>query len=611
MKRILFLIFCFLSVQGTAQTYIMGNYNPEQQTFEAEDSTVWVDWFTNEIAKFSIKGYLGLIDTNGQILCEAKYDKIFDFEGEVARVILNGKYGLINTRGEELVEPCLDLVHEFRYGVAICARNNKYGLLKENGRFLTAPAFRLILPYANNGHLYQQDRTIGLIDSKGKRKNVYNLQMDSVVTFKSDKPVLKHLDFQASLFAFHEGLTPTFEKKDGRWLFGFMDINLKTVIKPVFDWVEPFIGGYAAVLYNGKWGAIDLSGNIVVEPKYHSIKNGARDKFIVSTDGEKHSLIDNKQNTILKEEYLSLHHLFKDLYATHGKPSKLALFSNPISHKMEQAWGVIDETGEFILPQKYLGVGTVNDSLGMVSSFVSSVSLNTGLPRYNLFATYTPFCRDSLLGSKTTSYSKLIEMQSDWFDGHIEPHDPSYYLPYNYLSFNLLELETPAPQLKIEKELRAGFSIVSKTDTVKTIASPIWFGAHSFGEKTIHNNPCGIIDREGVLSVPIIYDEIHDVGLNLFVAKKNESFGVVNFNNEIVIPIRYEHVEINESAILVWNKIAEYEYEYAIFDLTGDMLIPFTKLPFGIPFRLYQGSIIKKEYRKGSYFVDKAGHKVE
>ena len=51
--------------------------------------------------------------------------------------------------------------------------------------------------------------------------------------------------------------------------FGYIDKTGKWVIKPIYDDAKDFINGVAIVKTNRGYGAINKSGEIVVEPKYY------------------------------------------------------------------------------------------------------------------------------------------------------------------------------------------------------------------------------------------------------------------------------------------------------------------------------------------------------
>ena len=50
--------------------------------------------------------------------------------------------------------------------------------------------------------------------------------------------------------------------------YGFIDKSGKVVIEPQFDNAEPFSEGLACVEKDGKWGFIDKSGKMVIEPQF-------------------------------------------------------------------------------------------------------------------------------------------------------------------------------------------------------------------------------------------------------------------------------------------------------------------------------------------------------
>ncbi len=53
---------------------------------------------------------------------------------------------------------------------------------------------------------------------------------------------------------------------DDKW--GYIDKTGKMVIEPQFDKVKAFSGGLATVEINGKWGYIDKTGRMVIEPQF-------------------------------------------------------------------------------------------------------------------------------------------------------------------------------------------------------------------------------------------------------------------------------------------------------------------------------------------------------
>ena len=50
--------------------------------------------------------------------------------------------------------------------------------------------------------------------------------------------------------------------------YGFIDKSGKMVIEPQFDGASDFSEGLAQVEKDGKWGFIDKSGKVVIEPQF-------------------------------------------------------------------------------------------------------------------------------------------------------------------------------------------------------------------------------------------------------------------------------------------------------------------------------------------------------
>ncbi|WP_299481822.1 WG repeat-containing protein [uncultured Roseibium sp.] len=78
-------------------------------------------------------------------------------------------------------------------------------------------------------------------------------------------------------FPFSEGFGGV--RVDGR--YGFIDRTGKIVIEPIFDLVGPFNQGHAEILVGNQTGVVDTAGNIVVEPKFARAIPFTRDVLLV------------------------------------------------------------------------------------------------------------------------------------------------------------------------------------------------------------------------------------------------------------------------------------------------------------------------------------------
>ena len=88
--------------------------------------------------------------------------------------------------------------------------------------------------------------------------------------------------------------------------FGFIDVTGKIVIEPVYDKVEPFSDGLACVLneegnVTKKWGYIDKTGKYVIEPHWRILKNSDsafRENMAVVRYEARYALIDKSGELI-------------------------------------------------------------------------------------------------------------------------------------------------------------------------------------------------------------------------------------------------------------------------------------------------------------------------
>ncbi len=60
-------------------------------------------------------------------------------------------------------------------------------------------------------------------------------------------------------------------QQNGKW--GFVNINGEIVIKPEYEDARSFNNGFAAVKRDGKWGFIDTQNNMIIEPTFEDARD--------------------------------------------------------------------------------------------------------------------------------------------------------------------------------------------------------------------------------------------------------------------------------------------------------------------------------------------------
>ena len=196
--------------------------------------------------------------------------------------------------------------------------------------------------------------------------------------------VPKRMKFYDKVFGFYDS-NLCLVSNDNQ--FGFIDRNGKEVIPPVYGIrsVNPNKSGHipASNRENG-CGVIDTRNNIIIPFKYEDIEN-VGENFAVSLNG-KSTLINSKQEAILKGSYGAIKYLGKNLYAVsqnkkwliiNGKEEVLKELNYDqvrynVGHGLtavadeSDTYGLIDSLGKEIVPLKYTQISSFSDGLARV-----------------------------------------------------------------------------------------------------------------------------------------------------------------------------------------------------------------------------------------------------
>ncbi len=100
-------------------------------------------------------------------------------------------------------------------------------------------------------------------------------------------------------------------------------------------------------------------------------------------------------------------------------------------------WGVIDSTGNVIVPFICDGAKQISENQGIVSVFFTSYSLNTGIPRYQYKGMSYVFNKEGIVYTTKKEFSIKIEFIADFHHTtFIIQKGPHFYLPSEYRIIN-------------------------------------------------------------------------------------------------------------------------------------------------------------------------------
>lgn len=135
---------------------------------------------------------------------------------------------------------------------------------------------------------------------------------------------------------------------------GFSDSNGNEVIKCEYESVLPFKDGLSIVTKSKKMGMIDKTGNVVLPMKHSQITEWTEDLYLVK-NGKQMGLVDKKGNFILPQKYtlISRPNSFgKALIAVGGKPTT----NDKKTYMANAKYGIIDKEGKIIINPIYKGL---------------------------------------------------------------------------------------------------------------------------------------------------------------------------------------------------------------------------------------------------------------
>lgn len=329
-----------------------------------------------DVMKVELGGKYGLIDIKGNIISEPQWDSISSFSGDVAIIQKGELFGAINTDGHIIIEPKWP-EDRFHQGIGISIKGNDgYQWLLSDGQiigeqYIGIGQFSEGLAWfrSQKDYLYEYvDEThelalkvylCGYVDATGE-----------VVI----KPVWQ------DAFDFSEGMARVLMNRK----YGYIDKNGNLTIPLVWDFAYDFKDGYAIVIKDDKMGVINKAGEAIVSAAWDQVQYAYVDysDAVLSSvypnkhlfyicQNEKWGLIDSSNRIIIEPQYerapvyrgYGLFQVqngllgFVDVFGQEVMPpmmKRLTSFTDGLARFMQNGkWGYINTNCEVVIPPEY------------------------------------------------------------------------------------------------------------------------------------------------------------------------------------------------------------------------------------------------------------------
>ncbi len=528
-----------------AQEKIKGSFNSSSQIFETEDQSYWINYFENGIAQISSDGYFGFMKKNGNVLCPPKYDRIFPFQEKTAIVCLNNQYGLVGVDGKELIAPSMFFIGDISEDLAWfqMEKNGPWGLLNAQGEIIARNKYQLVTKF-QEGYALVVDYEDRLLIISGQDEIIYqevqsklkkawtelfadDLWESSRITNirRSEKgEKLSRSLPQKTPFQFSDGLALIAKEIGGSVKYGFIDKE-GVVIEPNFEEAKNFKDGFAPVKKDGQWGLIDKAAKNIIPNIYQSLEVADDDLFVVSQK-DKFGVINKKNKIALPLSYTKVKHLFGCSFAVlKEEASDTPNYPTWVADQEKGKWGVLNaKNGNTILSFGYDNINAINKKFGIVINY--QIEEVPALKKDTFAKPFLPGQTTSVPPFKNYKVIQRIQV----FNKKGLRSEEVYSLPPNLLATAFLK-QKDIHQLKAITPLANNFWIKEKSN-------PVFFNQKG---KTIEKRD----------KVELLSQRIHRKDL---LRKRNEAnglYGMVNNQNEMLIPLDYNQVKIGYSGVII------------------------------------------------------------
>ncbi len=540
---IIFIVIIFIGI-----LLVMKNLDTQ---YEIEEVTQFLYFKIYENEKY------GVIDANGSVLIEPKYDILvipnpskavfigyFNYDsqtGEYQTEVLNEKNEKIFTKYTQVLPlPFKDMSAEIPYEKSVLSykENNKYGIMNFEGKKITKAIYDSIesLQYKEGCLLVKQEEKYGVITIDGKEMLPIEYDSISADGYYDEETKYKEAGFIVG------------QKKEEGYRYGYIDYKGKEILEVEYNEINRIIENikentvYLLAFKNGQAG-IYQNKKQIIKHSYEEIEYNSQSQLFIVQKSGKQGVIDKEGKEILKPEYdyimisgktistqqdgiLSSYNINGEKQETQTDKTIVSVENTKYSITIDKQdkFGLIDENDNILLENEYSYVEYAFDEYFIVTKD-GKVGIYDANKQKEIISGY-----DVIYNLENKHMIQTIML--DTYTIEI----------YNHNMEKIVSMEQA--NIQIEKDY---IIIFSKTDRKYFNENGIEISYKAvFPDLSLYafkdeNGKWGYKDKEGNIVIQATYDmalELNNYGFAGI--KKDNKWGVVNSRGEIILEPIYE-----------------------------------------------------------------------
>lgn len=346
----------------------------------------------------------GIININGVTVVKEKYDKVesdaYYEEGSNYKksgfIVGNKsgdtfKYGFINCKGKQILDTKFEQIGRIKNNeknddiYLVAFDNGKAGFYKNSKQILKNEYEDIGYDQNNNCLILQKDGKQGLADFNGNI--IFDIKYDNI--YISGKYINAQSGNDIDIFDFNSkqkitydnvvGINQTSNEKYSIAImqnekFRIIDNAKNDLQQQEYEYIEYIYDNYFIAFENGKFGIVDLNGNMVIDYKYDNIKKIPNSNVLQAINNSKNTIdLITKDKVILsmsncqiqvKPNYIIMESENDRRYIDYNGTvieNKDFLDNTLYATRKGIKWGFTNKNGEYIVDAKYDFVTEFNE----------------------------------------------------------------------------------------------------------------------------------------------------------------------------------------------------------------------------------------------------------